>query len=197
MITLTGDSYITSLTNTEVTNNSNIDLDGHTLYVNGTPITETDYVDPYGPDDPGDSDDTEQKELEIHNLTEDKVTCETWSDSITLISTEPCIVVALLNDEETYRVLKAEAAPGGRRQFSFDPAETIDIYVALKGDSDLNGIVNGNDVVEIKNMIRSGEVQNLDPLNELLFNLDGEAGVNGNDVVLMKNNIKGTEPFTW
>ena len=42
-LTLTGDSYITSLNN-EVSDNSNINLNGHTLYVNGTAITSTDYT---------------------------------------------------------------------------------------------------------------------------------------------------------
>ena len=42
-ITLTGDSYITSLNN-EVADNSNINLNGHTLYVNGTAITSTNYT---------------------------------------------------------------------------------------------------------------------------------------------------------
>lgn len=41
-LTLTGDSYITSLNN-DVSDNSNINLNGHTLYVNGTAITSTDY----------------------------------------------------------------------------------------------------------------------------------------------------------
>ena len=41
-LTLTGDSYITSLNN-EVTDNSNINLNGYTLYVNGTEITSTNY----------------------------------------------------------------------------------------------------------------------------------------------------------
>ena len=36
-LTLTGDSYITSLNN-EVSDNSNINLNGYTLYVNGTAI---------------------------------------------------------------------------------------------------------------------------------------------------------------
>ena len=39
---LTGDSYISSLKN-EVSDNSNINLNGHTLYVNGTAITSTNY----------------------------------------------------------------------------------------------------------------------------------------------------------
>ena len=41
-LTLTGDSYITALNN-EVTDNSNINLNGYTLYVNGTAITSTNY----------------------------------------------------------------------------------------------------------------------------------------------------------
>ena len=41
-LTLTGDSYITSLNN-DVSDNSNINLNGHTLYVNGTAITSTNY----------------------------------------------------------------------------------------------------------------------------------------------------------
>ena len=41
-LTLTGDSYITSLNN-EVTDNSNINLNGHTLYMDGTAITSTNY----------------------------------------------------------------------------------------------------------------------------------------------------------
>ena len=41
-LTLTGDSYITSLNN-ENTDNSNINLNGHTLYVNGNAITSTNY----------------------------------------------------------------------------------------------------------------------------------------------------------
>ena len=41
-LTLTSDSYITSLNN-DVADNSNINLNGHTLYVNGTAITSTDY----------------------------------------------------------------------------------------------------------------------------------------------------------
>lgn len=41
-LTLTGDSYITSLNN-EVSDNSNINLNGHTLYVNGNAITSTNY----------------------------------------------------------------------------------------------------------------------------------------------------------
>ena len=41
-LTLTGDSYITSLNN-EVSDNSNINLNGHTLYVNGKAITSTNY----------------------------------------------------------------------------------------------------------------------------------------------------------
>lgn len=41
-LTLTGDSYITSLKN-DVLDNSNINLNGHTLYVNGTAITSTNY----------------------------------------------------------------------------------------------------------------------------------------------------------
>ena len=41
-ITLTADSYITSLNN-EVSDNSNINLNGYTLYVNGKAITSTDY----------------------------------------------------------------------------------------------------------------------------------------------------------
>ncbi len=42
-ITLTADSYISSLSNTGVTNNSNINLNGYTLYVGSTAITSTDY----------------------------------------------------------------------------------------------------------------------------------------------------------
>ena len=42
ILTLTGDSYITSLNN-DVLDNSNINLNGHTLYVNGTAITSTNY----------------------------------------------------------------------------------------------------------------------------------------------------------
>ena len=41
-ITLTGDSYITSLEN-ESSDNANINLNGHTLYVNGKAITSTAY----------------------------------------------------------------------------------------------------------------------------------------------------------
>ena len=41
-LTLTGNSYITSLNN-EVSDNSNINLNGHTLYVNGKAITSTNY----------------------------------------------------------------------------------------------------------------------------------------------------------
>ena len=41
-LTLAGDSYITSLNN-DVSDNSNINLNGHTLYVNGTAITSTNY----------------------------------------------------------------------------------------------------------------------------------------------------------
>ncbi len=41
-LTLTGDSYITSLEN-EVEDNSNINLNGYTLYVNGTAIDSTEY----------------------------------------------------------------------------------------------------------------------------------------------------------
>ena len=41
-LTLTGDSYITSLNN-NVTDNSNINLNGYTLYVDGTAITSTNY----------------------------------------------------------------------------------------------------------------------------------------------------------
>lgn len=40
---LTGDTYITSLEN-EVSDNSNINLNGHTLYVNGEAITSTNYT---------------------------------------------------------------------------------------------------------------------------------------------------------
>ena len=42
-LTLTGDSYVTSLNN-EVSDNSNINLNGFTLYVNGTAIKETNYT---------------------------------------------------------------------------------------------------------------------------------------------------------
>lgn len=42
-LTLTGDSYIASLNN-EVSDNSNINLNGYTLYVNGTAIKETNYT---------------------------------------------------------------------------------------------------------------------------------------------------------
>lgn len=41
-LTLTGDSYVTSLNN-EVSDNSNINLNGHTLYANGEAITSTNY----------------------------------------------------------------------------------------------------------------------------------------------------------
>lgn len=44
MLNLTGDSHITSLNN-EVSDNSNINLNGHTLYVNGEAITSTNYKD--------------------------------------------------------------------------------------------------------------------------------------------------------
>ena len=42
--TLTADTYITKLTNTGVTDNSNINLNGHTLYVGGKAITSTAYA---------------------------------------------------------------------------------------------------------------------------------------------------------
>ncbi|MBQ3408774.1 MAG: hypothetical protein IJH12_06205 [Clostridia bacterium] len=42
-LTLTGDSYITSLNNA-ASDNSNINLNGYTLYVNGTAITSTNYT---------------------------------------------------------------------------------------------------------------------------------------------------------
>ena len=41
-LTLTGDTYITSLNN-EVSDNSNINLNGHKLYVNGEALTSTSY----------------------------------------------------------------------------------------------------------------------------------------------------------
>lgn len=43
-LTLTGDSYLTSLKN-EVSDNSNINLNGHKLYVNGETINATSYKD--------------------------------------------------------------------------------------------------------------------------------------------------------
>ena len=53
-LTLTGDTYVTSLTN-EVSDNSNINLNGHTLYVNGNAITSTNYS--------GDSQENEPDEI--------------------------------------------------------------------------------------------------------------------------------------
>ena len=44
-LTLTGDSYITSLTN-EVTDNSNINLNGYKLYIGEEEITETEFAEP-------------------------------------------------------------------------------------------------------------------------------------------------------
>ena len=41
-LTLTGDSYITSLNN-DISDNSNINLNGYTLYVNGNAVTSTNY----------------------------------------------------------------------------------------------------------------------------------------------------------
>ena len=43
ILTLTGDSYITSLDNA-ISDNSNIDLNGYILYVNGVSITSTNYT---------------------------------------------------------------------------------------------------------------------------------------------------------
>ena len=44
-LTLTGDTYVSSLENA-VSDNSNINLNGHTLYVNGKAITSTNYKEP-------------------------------------------------------------------------------------------------------------------------------------------------------
>ena len=111
----------------------------------------------------------------------------------------PCYVLITKDGGTTYTALEGIVSDQDENTYNyeFDLEDGLEFVVSIKGDTDFNGIVNGNDAVEIKNLIRSGEVQNLSPLNELLFNLDGEGVVNGNDVVTLKNNIKGTESFTW
>lgn len=80
---------------------------------------------------------------------------------------------------------------------TFDLIENTKLVVALKGDMDFNGIINGNDVVEVKNLIRSGGAESLSALDAILYNLDGEIILNANDVVTLKNVIRGTESFSW
>lgn len=59
------------------------------------------------------------------------------------------------------------------------------------------GLLIGNDVVEIKNFIKSGNAENLSALEAILYNLDGDVILNANDVVALKNVLKGSESFSW
>lgn len=118
---------------------------------------------------------------------------------VAVICNEPCFVLYTKDNETTYEVLEGTAYSGYSNiyTYNFELVDGAKIIVVMKGDIDFNGIVNGNDAVEIKNMIRSGEAANLSILNEIIYNLDGVPNLNGNDVVVLKNVIKGTESFSW
>lgn len=133
------------------------------------------------------------------NSSTEDFTAETEQGLVSVTCDIPCYVLTTTDGGATYTVLEGTVSESDANTYNyeFDLEQGLEMVVSIKGDTDFNGIVNGNDAVEIKNLIRSGEVQNLSPLNELLFNLDGEGVVNGNDVVALKNNIKGTELFTW
>ena len=91
-LSLTGDSYVTSLTNSD-SDNGNITLNGYSLYVNGTAITVSDS----GDSDNGDSNsgDSDSGSSDSYNLSENAtITIESnGSYTITGTNTDGCITV--------------------------------------------------------------------------------------------------------
>ena len=133
------------------------------------------------------------------NSSTSNFTAEIESGTLSVSCENPCFVLTTSDGGETYTKLEGTVSDTDLNTYNyeFELVEGTEILVTIKGDADCNGIVNGNDVVEIKNMIKRGDAENLSALNTILYNLDGNIILNANDVVALKNSIKGTEPFTW
>ena len=205
-LTLTGDSYVTSLTNDGVTNNSNINLNGYTLYVNGTPITSTDYI-------------PEPKDIKLENKTSglatvtidgetsgSDITVTTEEETFTVKCSRPCIVLSTRDNGNTYERLSAIAiSEENKYNFNLDADDNLDIIIALSGDVNLNGSVNASDAMMISRASispSSSAYQALSNLEKEIADVNRNGSINASDAMLinrsqLSNTASAYLALTW
>ena len=117
---------------------------------------------------------------------------------VSVTCTNACFVLSTSDGGESYTVLSGtqSTSDANTYDFEFDLTDGVEIVVAIKGDVNLNGIINGRDVTAMKNANkRSGA--GLSQLELVLYNVNNMGSINGRDVTLVKNINKNNSYATW
>jgi len=132
------------------------------------------------------------------NSSTESFTASAQEGKVSVTCSNACFVLSTSDGGENYTVLSAtqSATDENTYDFEFDLAEGTEIIVAIKGDVNLNGTINGRDVTAMKNANkRSGS--GLTKLELVLYNVNGVGSINGRDVTLVKNINKNNNYATW
>jgi len=111
---------------------------------------------------------------------------------------KPCLVLSSEDDGESFNVLVANQFWNytNTYKFDFELNKDLKIVIAIKGDVNLNGTINGRDVTAIKNANKN-KGKGLTSLELVLYNVNGVGGINGRDVTLVKNINKNNNYASW
>lgn len=110
-----------------------------------------------------------------------------------------CIAAVSYDGGETYQLLKATATDEDNTYsytFSLTSGNDIKIAVAIKGDVNYNGSVNGLDVKAIRKVAKSGD-DDLSSLEKVFYNVNGTGAINGLDVKALRKEAKSPNSLTW
>ena len=105
--------------------------------------------------------------------------------TFTVECVRPCAVM-YTTDGESYTRVDCVTDDSGSRTFTVNVTAEMTVVVALKGDFNLNGFVDGVDAVRVNRLV------GLNAINRIVADVTGDGNVNGVDAMRIN---RGT--FNW
>lgn len=110
----------------------------------------------------------------------------------------PCLVVTKEIGKNNYTKLVATATEVQNvYSFSLNISSSTEVMILLKGDIDRNGIVTVRDLLKLRDAVLADEVDDLEELDTLIYNVDGRGIIGISDIVTLRNEILTTGSIAW
>lgn len=115
------------------------------------------------------------------------------------VTCDKACTIVIDNGDDTYEKIASAPVEGKANTYSFQLTreqalkENLAIRIAIKGDVDLNGQLNGNDAIRINRYVAGMTTNNakISALGLVLADVDGNKKINGNDAIRINRFVAG------
>lgn len=145
--------------------------------------------------------------IQVEDRTAGVATIEDEKDGIKVTAEQACAVMVSYDDGETYERVSAMAVEGedDAYKFEFEMFDQMQVLVALKGDVNMNGVVNARDSAAVSYYLLSDSNLNhrdLTMLEKLMADVNDSGTITARDISLinyaiLSNNNERYRGFEW